>query len=1017
MHTSPWDNFRALCSYYISCVELGEKAAEYIKYKDGRNRYKIVMPDRSWFTGEEFFINETHDDLFLFTTIRICNQQEERPYIGYPCQIIEGVNSEPLITPLFVIPLDVKPSVQRGRLHLCADLSAIKVNYRWIEYNVPRDKQADFLNALYNKETGVVDFDVASSYLKNEYQVNFDLSTTQPYFNSSQKAIQNVAILTTGLRLKYSKTLRRELEIVRDQSDEVLDSTALAYVFRNPPLPNRYQEDVLDFPIDFLDIPDGTGRRMSMNHQQRLALIDALSLPCTRIKGPPGTGKSHVAVNLLANLIFRGKTALFTSKNHKAIHAIDTNVSKLLANKDHLHVVQYCSTEDLDGQKASHAWFELDPFADVKDKLLKLDQYPEVTEMLYEDTMEELREMAVYWKRYSDAKEKEEELLKLAGELTLLPQVELPNDVSLSSLDDLIRILKRKPRNGFVGRFLDKLQKVTEKQNEAVRRVKELYKFTRSSPQALAEKLETMCARLKEKCEKKESYDSKSIVVAASYNQNELLEEIFNFQELVDKKKEKLFLYNLSKNVRTSTITRAKLMQHSRQLQDAMKTGISLFKEKIQNEGQEAFREFLNFYPVWVSTLLSLTKSSPCIPSVFDRVIIDEAAQCEVPPMIPALYRAKGVTIVGDDKQFPPVIDLTKTVHGAILKRHKIDDHLFATCDFMKASIYSVIAPESEKSETRKSNIPLVELTDHFRCEDDIIAYCNDVFYSGTLCACKNLPDKDALHRRLGLERSLSWIDVRGSLNQEISAAREFLCRVAELPGEKPTIGVITPLNEVVKKLKKELGGVVKKINNSEIFKMENISTVNSFQGGERDLILIIFGYTSELTRGQRWYLEEEKHQYIYNVAVSRAKKCCILIGDQEKLKESPVQHLRQIASYPKPPVEIDTKIGPGEKILQAELEKLGLRPLPQYPLGSRFLDLVLEDSKIDIEVDGFTYHTNCYGRRNMSDYDRDNQVMHAGFKPYRVWHHDLMKDPQKIALEIYELHNKRLKKINGEIC
>lgn len=1007
MHTSPWDDFRALCSYYISCVELGEKAAEYIKYKDGRNAYKIVMPDRSWFTGEKFFINEAHEDTFLFKNIRICNQQEERPYIGYPCQIIEGANSERWITPLFVIPLDVKPSVQRGRLHLCADISAIKVNYRWIEYNIPRDEQKSFLNALYCSETGIVDFEVASSYLKNKYQMNFDLSTTQPYFDSSKETIQNVAILTTGLRLKYSKTLRRELEIVRDQSDEVLDSTALAYVFRNPPLPNKYQEDIPDFPIDFLDIPDGAGRRMAMNHQQRLALIDALSLPCTRIKGPPGTGKSHVAVNLLANLIFRGKTALFTSKNHKAIHAIDANVSKLLANKDHFHVVQYCSTEDQDGKKTSHAWFELDPFVDVKDKLLGLDQYPEVTEMLYEDTMEELREMAVYWKRYSDAKEKEKTLLALAEQLISSPQTELPEDSSLTQLDDLIRILKRKPRNGFVGRLLDKLQKVEEKQHKAVRQVKELYKLTRSSPRALAEKLEMECKDLKKKRKNKEMYDAQSVVLSATHNQNELLEEIFNFQELVDKKKEKLFLYNLSKNVRTSTITRAKLLQHCRQLQDAMKTGISLFKEKIQNEGQEAFREFLNFYPVWVSTLLSLTKSSPCIPAVFDRVIIDEAAQCEVPPMIPALYRAKGVTIVGDDKQFPPVIDLTDLVHNAILKRHKIEDHLFARFDFIKSNVFSVMP-------TPDFGVPLIELTDHFRCEDDIIAYCNDVFYSGTLCTCKNPPDKDALHRRLGLERSLSWIDVRGSLNHEIAAAREFLCRVAELPGEKPTIGVITPLNEVVKKLKKELGGVVKKINNSEIFKMENISTVNSFQGGERDLILIIFGYTSELTRGQRWYLEEKEHKYIYNVAVSRAKKCCILIGDQEKLKESPVQHLRQIASYPKPPAEIDTKIGPGEKILQAELEKLGLRPLPQYPLGSRFLDLVLEDSKIDIEVDGFTYHTNCYGRRNMSDYDRDNQVMHAGFKPYRVWHHDLIKDPQKIALEIYELHNKRLKKTNG---
>lgn len=1001
---SPWDNFRALCSYYINCVELGEKASEYVKYNGGKNRYKIVMPKRNWFTGEVFSLQETKEDLFLFSNIRMCNQQEERPYIGYPCQIIEGANSERLITPLFVIPLRLETGIRHNEIYLSADISSIKVNHRWIEYNIPRDEQKSFLNSLYNDKNETINFDIASSYLKNKYQMNFDSNTTNSYLDVDQEKIQNVAILTTGLRLKYSKTLRRELEMVRDQSDSVLDSTALAYVFRTPPLENKYQEDVLDFPIDFLDVPDAKGVRTAMNHQQRLALIDALSKPCSRIKGPPGTGKSHVAVNLLANLIFRGKTALFTSKNHKAIHAIDANVSKLLTHDANLHVVQYCSTEDQEGVRTSNAWFNLDPFVDIKEKLLKSTEIAPVTEKLYEDLMEELQEMSTYWKRYVDVKEKEEGLLKLAEELRLMSTLELPQDVSVEHVNGLIRILKKEKRSGLIGQLLDKLQQVEAKQVEAVKIVKDLYNLRRSTPQALAEKLKREVDYLQKKRIIAEEYDLRGAQVATTSDQNELLREIFSFQDSISRKRTKLFLYRLSQNVRTSTMTREKLMQHCRQLQDIMRTDFSLLKEKIQGEGHGAFKEFLKFYPVWVSTLLSLTKSSPCIPAVFDRVIIDEAAQCEVPPMIPALYRAKGVTIIGDDKQFPPVIDLSESVHNFIRRRHKIDDHFFATFDFMTANVYSIVSPPPKT--------PLVELTDHFRCENDIISYCNDEFYNGKLCTYTSPLKEESLYHKLGLERSLSWINTKDSLELEIVAAKDFLDKVAALPGKKPTIGVITPLNEVVEKLQKGLGGVINKINDTNVFAKHHISTVNSFQGGERDLVLIVFGYTSKLTRGQRWYLEEEKHKYIYNVAVSRAKKCCVLIGDQEKLKESSVLHLRQIASYPKAPTEITTQVGPGEKVLQEQLENLGLRPFPQYPLGTRVLDLALLDSKIDIEVDGFLYHTNCYGKRNMSDYDRDNQVRHAGFYPYRVWHHVLMNNPQKVALEIFELHKKRLEEI-----
>ena len=45
--------------------------------------------------------------------------------------------------------------------------------------------------------------------------------------------------------------------------------------------------------------------------------------------GPPGTGKSQVVTNLLANIAWNHKNALFTSKNNKAVDVVETRINAL----------------------------------------------------------------------------------------------------------------------------------------------------------------------------------------------------------------------------------------------------------------------------------------------------------------------------------------------------------------------------------------------------------------------------------------------------------------------------------------------------------------------------------------------------------------------------------------------------------------------------------------------------------------------------------------------------------------
>lgn len=65
-----------------------------------------------------------------------------------------------------------------------------------------------------------------------------------------------------------------------------------------------------------------------INEEQRRAAHAALVRPITVVTGPPGTGKSQLVMNIIANAVIEGRSVLFASRNNQAVNVVASRMQK-----------------------------------------------------------------------------------------------------------------------------------------------------------------------------------------------------------------------------------------------------------------------------------------------------------------------------------------------------------------------------------------------------------------------------------------------------------------------------------------------------------------------------------------------------------------------------------------------------------------------------------------------------------------------------------------------------------------
>ena len=326
---------------------------------------------------------------------------------------------------------------------------------------------------------------------------------------------------------------------------------------------------------------------------------------------------------------------------------------------------------------------------------------------------------------------------------------------------------------------------------------------------------------------------------------------------------------------------------------------------------------------------------------IFDVVIVDEASQLTEPMTLAALNLAKRFVLVGDHRQLPPIVQseqaLSAYYEGTQGEVGLLDDEDEDNIDeeargevdeneapeFSSRELASAFTLDEELAkigcagldrslfERLANKLPHVMLEEQYRMHSDIMAFSNRAFYRGRLfanakVASHTLSVREEVHVKLGetssqaLTRTLlrpdhavHFINVFGldAGRSNLQEARAVVSVLEDLLtpdlflsggeyGPKPSIGVISPFRAQVQLLRTLADEAL-----GELAWDVDIDTVERYQGGERDIILVSMVKTERagdfLTDLQR-----------LNVTLTRARKKLIIFGHRPCLSLNPTMRL-----------------------------------------------------------------------------------------------------------------------------
>ena len=182
-------------------------------------------------------------------------------------------------------------------------------------------------------------------------------------------------------------------------------------------------------------------------------------------------------------------------------------------------------------------------------------------------------------------------------------------------------------------------------------------------------------------------------------------------------------------------------------------------------------------------------------------------------------------------------------------------------------------------------------LSEHRRCFDDIIKYCNKLVYNGKLNPLRGNKRED---KKEDLFPKMGYKEIESSHSQKVGTSRNNLTEAVGIANwikenyskifeyykeinPNNVLGIITPFKAQAVMIR----NVLKRILPKEISNKITVGTIHVLQGGERKIIIMSTTYGKD---EGCFFIDNNKS--LMNVAVSRAEDSFLVFGNIECLKD-----------------------------------------------------------------------------------------------------------------------------------
>jgi very-short-patch-repair endonuclease len=819
------------------------------------------------------------------------------------------------------------------------------------------------------------DDDFATLCQKISKQLNLgelSISLTEPFVNRKVGDITSKVLdyhpgVVLGLFKPSGGNLRKTMQ-------EIIDNDEVDLILDADPDKSIYKQKIENF---MLHNAKEIVRIQPSNFAQDKALISAL-IQDTIIWGPPGTGKSQVIANIIANIFFKNKTGIVMSQKKAALDVL----------RKRLGGIAPFALFILNDNKMNKAEF----YAPLQEFVQLIENESGRSEInskniITEDEIKTLRTIN-----------------RTKNDNTYNPSLILLETLC-DELDLLKYALKLKRNLKYPTTFSDEKSYYTEfmKLNDIAYNH---FLWIKIIPRDVKDNCDAAIQIIQNSL-----FDPNDIAHLVSYTNESAVYDLLECAKTDTKRdKYKSDVKYLISYLSSMTLTKIKawrdidrqMFSDYKRFANAVRAGVRL-PYKFMNDHITVIREL---FPVIITT--PETTFINWEKEYFDYAVLDESSQIFLEVGLPILYLAKIKILAGDPKQMQP-------------------SRWFTTRDSVDENEEEDV-PENTESLLDYAlfkGINQIMLNQNYRSTSaSLMAFSAKEFYESKL---------DVLDQnKMRSEYPIEVINVPGKWEQSVNymEAKKVIEIVLKEMNKYNSIIILTfnsNQRQLIEKDILENYPVLFSLIESEKLSIRNIENI---QGDEAELVIMSVVYDST-TSISSTYVARPGGKSALNVAVSRAKSKMIVIKSLSSetvrsaktedfvvfknwltfldLKTIDQKNYSQSETY-----EIEESFGEVDSRFERDViefikskirisEKVKL--IKQYEVGSYAIDIALLDENdnylLGIEVDGYRYHDGAGFDKYLSDISRQDFLEVKGYDIYRIKEIDFKINKEKIVREL----------------